>query len=106
MRLFFDLHKQESPSYDFRGHDVAKPDDAAQIAELIAADLGCSETSQWVGAQVSGQGHSRTIAICGSCRWGAISLSRQLSEVNSPAALKKGMSAFGCRLNRSTQHRH
>ena len=30
----------------------------------------------------SGQGHSRTIAICGSYRWGAISLSRQLSEVN------------------------
>ena len=42
MRLFFDLLKQESPSYDFHGHDVGKPDDGAQIAELIAADLGCS----------------------------------------------------------------
>jgi hypothetical protein len=52
MRLFFDLLKQESPSYDFHGHDVGMPDEAAQIAELIAADLGCSETSEWVGAQV------------------------------------------------------
>ena len=52
MRLFFALLKQESPSYDFHGHDVGKPDDAARIAELIAADLGCSETSEWVGAQV------------------------------------------------------
>jgi hypothetical protein len=52
MRLFFDLLKQETPSYDFHGHDVGKPDDAAQIAELIAADLGWSETSEWVGSQV------------------------------------------------------
>jgi hypothetical protein len=52
MRLFFDLLKQETPSYDFHGHDVGEPDDAAQIAELIAADLGWSETSDWVGSQV------------------------------------------------------
>ena len=52
MRLFFDLLKQKCPSYDFHGHDVGKQDDAVQIAELIAADLGCSETSEWVGAQV------------------------------------------------------
>jgi len=52
MRLFFDLLKHESPNYDFHGHHVRKPDDAAQIAELIAADLGWSETSEWVGSQV------------------------------------------------------
>ncbi len=52
MRLFFDLLKRESPSYDFHGHHVRNPDDAAQIAELIAADLGWSETTEWVGSQV------------------------------------------------------
>ena len=52
MRLFFDLLKQEIPSYDFHGHYVRKTDDGAQIAELIAADLGWSETSEWVGSQV------------------------------------------------------
>jgi hypothetical protein len=52
MRLFFDLLKQESASYDFHGHDVEMPDDAARIAELIAADLGWSESSDWVGSQV------------------------------------------------------
>ena len=52
MRLFFDLLKGESPSYDFHGHDVGISDDTAQIAEIIAADLGCSETSEWIGAQV------------------------------------------------------
>jgi hypothetical protein len=52
MRLFFDLLKHESPTYDFHGHHVRKPDDATQIAELIAADLGWSETSEWVGSQV------------------------------------------------------
>jgi hypothetical protein len=55
MRLFFDLLKQESPSYDFHGHDVEKPDDAAQIAELIAADLGWSETTD-EGGEVTSSG--------------------------------------------------
>ena len=52
MRLFFDLLKQKCPSYDFHGHDVGKQDDAVQIAELIAADLGWSETNDWVGSHV------------------------------------------------------
>jgi hypothetical protein len=52
MRLFFDLLKQEIPSYDFHGHYLRNTDDAAQIAELIAADLGWSETSEWIGSQV------------------------------------------------------
>ena len=52
MQLFFDLLKEEIPSYDFHGHHVRNPDDALQIAELIAADLGWSETSEWIGSQV------------------------------------------------------
>jgi hypothetical protein len=52
MRLFFDVLKQQSSTYDFRGGDFGRAEDAAQIAELIAMDLGCSETNDWVGSQV------------------------------------------------------
>jgi Domain of unknown function (DUF6894) len=52
MRLFFDIFKQQTPSYDFQGRYFSRPEDAAQLAELIAADLGCSEDNDWVGSQV------------------------------------------------------
>ena len=52
MRLFFDVFKQRTPSYDFHGRYFGRPEDAAQMAELIAVDLGCSETNDWVGSQV------------------------------------------------------
>ena len=52
MRLFFDVLKQQIPTYDFRGRDFSRPEDAAEIAELIATDLGCSETNDWVGSHV------------------------------------------------------
>ena len=52
MRLFFDVFKQQTPSYDFHGRNFGRPEDAAQMAELIAMDLGCSETDDWVGSQV------------------------------------------------------
>ena len=52
MRLFFDVLKQQSPTYDFHGHFFHRPEDAAQMAELIAADLGVSDTDDWVGALV------------------------------------------------------
>ena len=48
MRLFFDIFKQQTPSYDFQGRYFSRPEDAAQLAELIAADLGCSEDNDWV----------------------------------------------------------
>ncbi len=52
MRLFFDVSKQQASSYDFHGCQFGRPQDAAQMAELIAADLGCSENNNWVGSQV------------------------------------------------------
>jgi hypothetical protein len=52
MRLFFDVFKQQTPSYDFHGRYFGRPEDAAQMAELIAADLGFSEDNDWVGSQV------------------------------------------------------
>ena len=52
MRLFFDVFKQQTPSYDFHGRYFDRPENAAQMAELIALDLGCSENNDWVGSQV------------------------------------------------------
>ena len=39
-------------SYDYHGRDFREHGEATQMAELIAADLGCSETGDWVGSQV------------------------------------------------------
>jgi hypothetical protein len=52
MRLFLDLHHQDSRYYDYHGDDFGRPEDAAEMAELIAVDLGCSETDDCAGAQV------------------------------------------------------
>ena len=52
MRLFFDVLKQQTLTYDFRGRDLCSPEDAAQTAELIAVGLGSSETNDWAGSQV------------------------------------------------------
>ena len=52
MRLFFDVLQQQMASYDFRGQSFCRPEDAAQIAELIAVDLGCSENNDWVDSHV------------------------------------------------------
>ena len=52
MRLFFDVFNQQTHSYDFSGHHFTRSEDATQMAELIAADLGCSEDNNWVGSQV------------------------------------------------------
>jgi hypothetical protein len=52
MRLFFDVQRQDSYCYDYRGGDFGSPEDATQMAELIAVDLGCSETDDCAGSQV------------------------------------------------------
>jgi len=52
MRFFFDVLSQNSRTYDYHGREFVRPEDAAQMAELIAADLGVSDTEQWVGSQV------------------------------------------------------
>ena len=52
MRLFFDIFSQHSRDYDFHGRDFSRTEDAAQIAQLIAVDLGCSETADRIGSHV------------------------------------------------------
>lgn len=51
-RFFFDVVNSQSRSYDYHGRNFSRPDDAARAAELIAMDLGCSETGNWIGSQV------------------------------------------------------
>lgn len=52
MRFFFDVIKQQSRTYDYHGRDFGTVEDAARMAELIAADLGISDTADWIGSQV------------------------------------------------------
>jgi hypothetical protein len=52
MRLFFDVFREDSRCYDYHGHIFHKREEATQMAELIAVDLGCSETDNWVGSHV------------------------------------------------------
>lgn len=52
MRFFFDVLSEHSRTYDYHGREFFRPEEAAQMAELIAADLGVSDTDDWVGSQV------------------------------------------------------
>jgi len=52
MRLFFDVFMQHASSYDYHGRYFGRTEDAAQMAELIAADLGFSENDDLIGSQV------------------------------------------------------
>jgi hypothetical protein len=58
MRVFFDIVSEHTPSYDFSGSECVSLDDAARLAELIASDLGCSETNNLAGSQL----HARNAA--------------------------------------------
>jgi hypothetical protein len=51
-RFFFDVVTTQSRSYDYHGRNFNRSEDAAYVAELIAMDLGCSETADWIGSQV------------------------------------------------------
>jgi hypothetical protein len=52
MRFFFDVLKPHSRTYDYQGREFHGPEEAAQMAELIAADLGVSDTDDWSGSLV------------------------------------------------------
>lgn len=52
MRIFFDVVHEQTPSYDFIGSECRNLDAAARLAELIASDLGCSETNNLAGSQL------------------------------------------------------
>ena len=51
-RLFFDVVTPQAYLYDYHGRRFRRSEEAAQAAEMIALDLGCSETADSVGSQV------------------------------------------------------
>ena len=52
MQVFFDVLSSQSRLFDFRGRYFDNPECAADMAELIAIDLGNSDTVDWLGSQV------------------------------------------------------
>lgn len=42
-RFFFDVSFKSHVHYDYQGRDFARPEQARELAELIALDLECSE---------------------------------------------------------------
>jgi hypothetical protein len=51
-RFFFDVAAKTYVQYDYRGREFAKPEDARELAELIALDLECSDRNDWAGAEI------------------------------------------------------
>jgi hypothetical protein len=43
-RFFFDVSYKTHVQYDYQGRDFAQPEQARELAELIALDLECSES--------------------------------------------------------------
>jgi hypothetical protein len=44
-RFFFDVSYKTHVRYDYQGRDFAQPEQARELAELIALDLECSDSS-------------------------------------------------------------
>jgi hypothetical protein len=51
-RFFFDVSSQTYAHYDFRGREFARSDEARELAELIALDIGCTEDTDCAPAEV------------------------------------------------------
>jgi hypothetical protein len=51
-RYFFDLAIKSYVQYDFQGRDLEQPDQAREMAELIALDIECTEGEEMGGAEV------------------------------------------------------
>ncbi len=59
-RYFFDVVGQQRCAYDYRGRDFPTPENAYQLAELIALDCSVREQDEWVGCTInvrSPEGH-------------------------------------------------
>ena len=51
-RFFFDVSFKTHIHYDYQGRDFAGPEQARELAELIALDLECSEDNESMGSEV------------------------------------------------------
>jgi hypothetical protein len=52
-RYFFDVVGRQRSEYDYHGRDLPTPENAYQLAELIALDLGIEHENQWIGWTVN-----------------------------------------------------
>lgn len=48
-RYFFDRISDTGKELDYRGRELATPERAAEMAELIALDLAIDNTNKWAG---------------------------------------------------------
>jgi hypothetical protein len=51
-RYFFDVATQTYVEYDFRGRDFERPEQARQLAEMIALDIECIDADEVIGREV------------------------------------------------------
>ena len=51
-RYFFDVAARTYVQYDYHGRDIHKPEEARELAELIALDIECTEGDDLVGAEI------------------------------------------------------
>jgi hypothetical protein len=51
-RYFFDLAIKSYVQYDYQGRDLERPEQAREMAELIALDIECTEGDELAGAEV------------------------------------------------------
>lgn len=51
-RYFFDVAARSYVQYDFRGRDLDRPEQARELAELIALDIECTDVDGLSGAEV------------------------------------------------------
>jgi hypothetical protein len=51
-RFFFDVSFNSHVHYDYQGRDFAQPEQARELAELIALDLECSSDNEAPGTEV------------------------------------------------------
>jgi uncharacterized protein DUF6894 len=51
-RFFFDIVSKTHVYHDFRGRDFARPEEARELADLIALDLECTESGDCAGSEI------------------------------------------------------
>ena len=51
-RYFFDVATNSSMHYDYKGRELERPDQARDMAELIALDIECIDGDNSSGAEV------------------------------------------------------
>jgi hypothetical protein len=64
-RYFFDVATRTYVQYDYKGRELERPDEARDIAELIALDIECTDCNGTAGmeVQVRNAGGQKLFAI-------------------------------------------